>query len=153
MLDIKDSAALLIAIFLFITTYAIIGLYLFRYQFEGYQNFGTFDESFYNMLILMTTANFPDIMLPAYAKNYWYCIYFVSYLIIGLYFMMSFLLANVFIKFKDRLEKQADDIYAETEALLIELFDRFDKDSKGYLNYTEAKEFFHTLLDLDLKRK
>lgn len=105
------------------------------------------------MLILMTTANFPDIMLPAYSKNYWYCMYFVSYLIIGLYFMMSFLLANVFLKFKDRLEKQADSIHSETETLLIELFDRFDKDDKGFLSYFEAKQFFATLLNLELKRK
>ena len=49
-------------------------------------------------------------MLPAYSTNYWYMIYFVSYLTIGLYFMMSFLLANVFNKFKERLEQQADRI-------------------------------------------
>ena len=55
----------------------------------------------------MTTANFPDIMLPAYAENYWVMLFFVSYLIFGLYLLMNFLLANVFNKFRDRLEEQA----------------------------------------------
>ena len=137
--ELKDSGAFLVAIFLFIGSYALVGLYLFRYTFEGYQNFGSFDEAFYNMLILMTTANFPDVMLPAYDKNYWYMLYFISYLIIGLYFMLSFLLANVFIKFKERLERQNDEKYTETRALLIKLFNRFDADSKGYLSYGEAK--------------
>ena len=101
----------------------------------------------------MTTANFPDIMLPAYYENYWNMIYFVSYLILGLYFILSFLLANVFIMFKERLEKRTVDIHYKTEALLIELFDRFDNNNKGFLSYFEGKEFFETLLSLDLKRK
>ena len=41
----------------------------------------------------------------------------------------------------------------KTETLLIELFDRFDNRKKGYLTFNEAKEFFETLLKLDLRRK
>ena len=92
-------------------------------------------------------------MLPAYSTNYWFMIYFVSYLTIGLYFMMSFLLANVFNKFKERLEQQADRIQQDTERLLIKLFNRFDYQNKGYLSYDEAKEFFSTLLNLKLNKK
>ena len=102
--DIRDSVTLLVAIFAFIGFYSLVGVYLFRYTFEGYWYFAAFDEALYNMIILMTTANFPDVMLPAYTVNYWNMLFFVSYLIIGLYFMMSFLLANVFNKFKERLE-------------------------------------------------
>mmetsp|Transcript_5093 Transcript_5093/g.6231 ORF Transcript_5093/g.6231 Transcript_5093/m.6231 type:complete len:209 (+) Transcript_5093:217-843(+) len=102
--DLYDSLPMLLAIFTFIGIYSIVGVYLFRYTFEGLQNFASFEDSYYNMLILMTTANFPDVMLPAYSKNYLYMIYFVSYLTLGLYFLMSFLLANVFNKFKERLE-------------------------------------------------
>jgi len=148
--DIKDSAALLISIFLFIMIYSLIGLYLFRYTYEGFKYFSNFERSFCNMVILMTTANFPDIMLPAYTQNYWNMLFFVSYLILGLYFLMSFLLANVFNKFKGRLEEAAANIHCKTENLLIELFDRFDEQKKGHLNYNEAKEFFQTLLNLDL---
>ena len=105
--DLKDSATTLIAIFLFIAMYALVGHFLFRYSFEGFNYFSSITDANFNMLILMTTANFPDIMLPAYSENYWVMLYFVSYLFIGLYFMMNFLLANVFNRFKDRLETQA----------------------------------------------
>ena len=44
-------------------------------------------------------------------------------------------------------------MHTETEDLLIELFDRYDKGGKGCLAYDEGKEFFHILLNLDLKRK
>ena len=60
--------------------------------------------AYYRMLILLTTANFPDIMLPAYDKNFWNCLIFISFLIIGLYFLSNVLLANVFSKFNKRLK-------------------------------------------------
>ena len=109
--DVKDSASILVAIFLFIGFYGLIGHFLFRYKFEGYLYFESIGESFYNMMILMTTANFPDVMLPVYKENFWWMLFFVSYLVVGLYFLMSFLLANVFNKFKDRLENQANKIH------------------------------------------
>ena len=105
------------------------------------------------MTILLTTANFPDIMLQSYKDNYWYILYFISFLVVGLYFLMNFLLANVFNKFKDRLERNAEEIMKKTELLLIELFDRFDYSSKGYLNWKESKEFFTILLKLNLRKK
>ena len=50
-------------------------------------------NSYYNMLILLTTANFPDVMLPAYNVSFFWCIYFVSFLILGLYALLNLLLA------------------------------------------------------------
>jgi two pore calcium channel protein len=58
------------------------------------------------MLILLTTANFPDVMLPAYYENYFYMAFFVIYLLVGLFFLMNLLLASVFIKFKERFERK-----------------------------------------------
>lgn len=102
--DMKDSAAILVCIFFFIVCYGMIGHFLFRYEYEGYIYYDTVTDSNFNMLILLTTANFPDVMLPSYNDNYWYMLFFVSYLVMGLYFLMNFLLANVFIKFKNRLD-------------------------------------------------
>lgn len=95
--DLKDSATILFSIFFFIACYGIIGHFLFRYDYEGYSYYATISDSNFNMLILLTTANFPDVMLPAYNENYWTMLFFVSYLCLGLYFLMNFLLANVFI--------------------------------------------------------
>lgn len=148
--DIKDSAVILIAIFLFVLCYSIVGHFLFRYSYVGFISFQSLPDAFFNMLILLTTANFPDIMLPSYAKHYWSMLFFVSFLILGLYFMLSFLLANVFNKFKDRLGGQAYKINAKTEELLSDLFDKYDDGKKGYLDKDEGKEFFTILLNLKL---
>jgi len=151
--DLRDSATILICIFLFVCSYATVGHFMFRYTYEGFNYFDSISAANYNMLILITTANFPDVMLPAYNDSYWIMLFFVSYLLIGLYFLMSFLLANVFIRFKNRLEEQAVTILCKTETLLREMFKQYDYQSKGYLNWMESKEFFSVLLDLNLGRK
>lgn len=58
------------------------------------------------MFTALTTANFPDVMLPAYLNNFWVVLFFVLYLLVGLYFIISILIANVFSKYKGRLEER-----------------------------------------------
>ncbi|KAG7280895.1 hypothetical protein CRUP_009181 [Coryphaenoides rupestris] len=41
-------------------------------------------------------TRFPDVMMPAYSRNRWSCIFFIVYLSIELYFVMNLLLAVVF---------------------------------------------------------
>ena len=92
-------------------------------------------------------------MLPTYDQYFWVILFYGGFLIFGLFFLMNFLLANVFNKFKDRLERNAHQIMVKTELLLIELFDRYDYESKGYLNWKESKEFFQVLFNLNIRRK
>ena len=135
----------------------MVGHYLFRYGITGYESFSSVSEANYNMLILMTTANFPDVMLPAYNEQFWVILFFCSFLCVGLYFLMNFLLANVFNKFKDRLERNYEKIMVKTEVFLIEIFDSYDNKNsrykKGYLTWQEAKEFFSNIFSLNLRRK
>jgi len=45
------------------------------------------------MFVLLTTSNFPDVMLPAYGKNRLDCLFFIFYLVVGLFLLMNLLLA------------------------------------------------------------
>ena len=54
--------------------------------------------------MLLTTANFPDIMLAAYEYNRWLAFYFVSFLIFGLFLFMQLLLAIFYSNYKKRYE-------------------------------------------------
>ncbi|XP_031776231.1 two pore calcium channel protein 1 isoform X4 [Apis florea] len=76
----------------FITLYTVLGYYMFS---EMNRNFSTLQDSFVSLFVLLTTANFPDVMMPSYSKNKWYAIYFVSYLSTMLYVMMNLMLAVV----------------------------------------------------------
>ena len=103
--DLYDSGVILIFIFLYIILWSIFMGFIFRNSVEGYFYFKDISESFYSMMILLTTANFPDVMLPAYQKNFFNVIFFVVYLVLGLYVLMNMLLASVYAKFKARLER------------------------------------------------
>jgi len=85
--------------------FAWIGQIIFRGTPEGVKYFSSYGDSFYNMLVLITTSNFPDVMLPAYHTHRWNCLFFLAYLIFGLFLMMNLLLAVFYSNFKDRFEK------------------------------------------------
>lgn len=76
----------------FIVTYMILGYFMFS---ETNRNFETLQDSFVSLFVLLTTANFPDVMMPSYSRSKWYGIYFVTYLCTMLYVMMNLMLAVV----------------------------------------------------------
>ena len=103
-----------------------MGYYLFRNGFEGIISLGDYRNTYYQLLILLTTANFPDIMLPAYQSSYYYTIFFVVYLILGLYLLLNILLANVFSMYKRRLEQKLESVSEKRTNRLGKHFDRYD---------------------------
>ncbi|XP_056602635.1 two pore channel protein 1 isoform X2 [Triplophysa dalaica] len=86
---------ILLLLLFFMVIFAILGFCLFsRNPADPY--FNTLENSIVSLFVLLTTANFPDVMMPAYSKNRWSCIFFIVYLSIELYFIMNLLLAVVF---------------------------------------------------------
>ena len=47
-------------------------------------------------VVLLTTANYPDVMMPSYNKDSLSVVFFFTYLMICLYFLMNLLLAVVY---------------------------------------------------------
>lgn len=98
--------------------YAFVLIYILYYSWmlqrffagtlEGFKYYKTLTESFWNMFILITTANYPDIMLPAYQKNRWTCIFFIVYLTFGLFLFMNLLLAIIYSNFKFKIESNLE---------------------------------------------
>ncbi|CAF1034473.1 unnamed protein product [Adineta ricciae] len=56
---------------------------------EGTKYFPDFADALLNLVVLLTTANNPDVTIPAYSKNRLYIIYFAVFLTIGLYCLMT----------------------------------------------------------------
>lgn len=86
---------ILLLLLFFMVIFAILGFCLFSPNTSD-PYFSTLENSLVSLFVLLTTANFPDVMMPAYSKNRWSCVFFIVYLSIELYFVMNLLLAVVF---------------------------------------------------------
>lgn len=95
---------ILLLLLFFMVIFAILGFYLFSSNHSD-PYFSTLENSLVNLFVLLTTSNFPDVMMPSYSRNPWSCVFFIVYLSIELYFIMNLLLAVVFDTFSD-IEKR-----------------------------------------------
>uniref|UniRef100_W5KI88 Two pore segment channel 1 n=1 Tax=Astyanax mexicanus TaxID=7994 RepID=W5KI88_ASTMX len=86
---------ILLLLLFFMIIFAILGFCLFSTN-PADHYFNTLENSIVSLFVLLTTANFPDVMMPAYSRNRWSCVFFIVYLSIELYFIMNLLLAVVF---------------------------------------------------------
>eukprot|EP00457_Paulinella_chromatophora_P003103 gb/GEZN01003108.1/.p1 GENE.gb/GEZN01003108.1/~~gb/GEZN01003108.1/.p1 ORF type:complete len:672 (+),score=65.15 gb/GEZN01003108.1/:175-2190(+) len=84
--SMQAAFVLLCIVFLYLISFAWFGYILFK-NIEGDRNFKSFWDSFFNLQILLTTANFPDIMVPSYTQYRESAMYFIIFLVFGLYFL------------------------------------------------------------------
>lgn len=91
------------------------------------------------MLVLITTANFPDIMLPSYDRHSLAALFFVMYLVIGLYFLMNLVLAVLYAEFRRREEEKCKKLYLHRRSALRHAHRLLKDESRGGIPYTKFK--------------
>ena len=64
--------------------------------------FSSLQQSMLQLLILLTTANFPDVMMPVYKCSRWNAAFFAMFLLTGTYFLLSIVLAVAYSVFRDQ---------------------------------------------------
>lgn len=100
-----DSASMILFIISYVMFFAFLGYRIFRGSVEGVQYFSDYIDSCFNMLVLLTTANSPDIMLPAYEYSRPFAIFFVLYLLFGVFLILHLLMAQFYSNYKVRLTR------------------------------------------------
>ncbi|XP_007230049.3 two pore segment channel 3 isoform X2 [Astyanax mexicanus] len=73
---------------------------------DGTSYFTNYLESVFELYVLLTTANSPDVMMPAYNYSSYFAIFFILYIVINTYTFMSVFLAVVYNNYKKHLKEE-----------------------------------------------
>ncbi|XP_058523601.1 two pore calcium channel protein 1-like [Ochotona princeps] len=79
-------------------------------------------EIAFELYVLVTTANSPDVMMPAYDFNGWYSLFFIAYIIINTYIFMSVFLAVVYNNYRKHLKNEIRKLVYLKRYKMIEAF-------------------------------
>eukprot|EP00116_Pleurobrachia_bachei_P001805 sb/3462067/ len=112
---VADVAFVLLLIFLFIVIFAMMATKFFRRRSlidpHGDPYLDNFFDSFWNLYVLMTTANSPDVSIPALQEEAAFFIFFFLFSVGSTYLLMNILLAVVYKHYKlHLLEEVREDV-------------------------------------------
>ncbi|KAH9406188.1 Two pore calcium channel protein 1 [Tyrophagus putrescentiae] len=106
--SLRSFLEMLLLQMFFLLFFAISAFYLFS-SVPHYEAFSSMWNSFLSLFVLLTTSNYPDVMMPAYKQGQLYVLFFVFFLVVNLYFLLNIMLAVVYTAFsqieKDKFRK------------------------------------------------
>ncbi|KAL4620409.1 hypothetical protein ACB092_06G151900 [Castanea dentata] len=112
---------------------------------QGKTVFTSYGTTLYQMFVLFTTSNNPDVWIPAYKASRWFVLFFVLYVLLGVYFVTSLILAVVYDSFKDQLAKQVSVMDSTRRRILKKAFNLIDKNNHGFLDKEQCIRLFEEL--------
>ncbi|CAK8694814.1 unnamed protein product [Clavelina lepadiformis] len=102
-----------LVLFMFsIAVFTLLAFKLFQYRGLYYRDdvsqkyFVDYWDSFFDLYVLVTTANSPDVMMPAYDSSEWFALFFIAYIIINTYIFMNLFLAVIYNNYRAHLKTE-----------------------------------------------
>jgi len=94
MFVVWDSIAMIVIMLAYIVFTSLIGFIIFANNYDDpAEYFKDLPTTIFNIFILFTTSNFPDIIFPFWKVNNFTSIYFIGFLLIGLYMLLNLMLS------------------------------------------------------------
>ncbi|GLJ17076.1 hypothetical protein SUGI_0295400 [Cryptomeria japonica] len=137
-----DVLALLVLFLLFSSWLAYI---MFEDTTQGKLIFTSYGETLCQMFVLFTTSNNPDVWIPAYKSSRISCLFFILYILFGVYFVTNLILAVVYDSFKKQLAKQVAEMDKMRNRTLETAFTLLDENKCGFLDKDQCAELFQAL--------
>jgi len=69
-------------------------------------NFDTFGNTVYNLFVALTTANYPDLMMPIFQEYRIASLYFIIFMILLYVILLNIILAYFYFNYKEELIKE-----------------------------------------------
>ncbi|GAB2274794.1 mitochondrial thiamine pyrophosphate transporter [Dionaea muscipula] len=135
--------------FLFLLFSSWVAYVMFEDTVQGETVFTSYGATLCQMFVLFTTSNNPDVWLPAYKASRWYCLFFILYVLLGVYFVTNLILAVVYDSFKGQLAMQVVEMDSMRKRILVKAFNLIDRRNLGYLN---KEQCMHLLEELNKYR-
>ncbi len=116
---IPGLASALLVLFIVEFFYGWIGVIAFD---GSMSSFLTLPEAMWTLWICVTTANYPDVMMPIYNSNRFVAFYFVSFMMITYFFVMNIILGLVVNSYKEENDMLNTAMADISDAYLKEAF-------------------------------
>ena len=89
-------------VILWLTSFAIAGVYLFRGRYDAYDyQFNNFYSAFVAIFVLWTTENYPDVTWGALEWNPLYSIFFVVFVAVAVFVLTTVVIALIFNAYRE----------------------------------------------------
>ncbi|XP_061352144.1 two pore calcium channel protein 1 isoform X2 [Gastrolobium bilobum] len=134
-----------IRVVLFVLNISWVAYVMFEDTIQGKTVFTSYGTTLCQMFILFTTSNNPDVWVPAYKASRWYCIFFILFVLVGVYFVTNLVLAVVYESFKSQLVKQVFEMDRMRRTMLEKAFVLLDTNNVGSLNKNQCIRLFEEL--------
>ncbi|XP_045582031.1 two pore channel protein 1 [Procambarus clarkii] len=145
-------------LFLFFFSLAIFALMAFKLfggrnltWVDGRPYFGTYWDSLFDLYVLVTTANNPDVMMPAFDESAYYVIFFVAFLVICFFIYMNIILAVIYNNYRKHLKNEVRKTVFSKRQQLSKAFEILAIDSEGQRVITRNR-FVHLMRFLDSQK-
>jgi two pore calcium channel protein len=136
---------ILVILFIYMVFWAFLGTVLFYDTAQAESGFSSLIESLWTLWICVTTANYPDVMMPAYNKCRLTGIYFVAFMVMSFFFLMNLILASVVNTYDDVMESKKKEQKVEEDTKLTEAFQLMDSENTGTIDRETVMALFRIL--------
>nr|XP_006638544.1 PREDICTED: two pore calcium channel protein 1-like isoform X1 [Lepisosteus oculatus] len=89
---------------------------------EGTPYFTSYLDIVFELYVLVTTANSPDVMMPAYNSSFFFALFFILYILINTYIFMYVFLAVVYNNYRKHLKEEMKNLVRAKRHKMVEAF-------------------------------